>query len=80
MEASSWLHCPGLTVPPPPSPNDRLQPRSTQKRAKLEDNIIKHEDEVDELADVAGPVIGIVDDVVDGVILWLRRILNVPAF
>lgn len=51
-----------------------------QKRAKLEDGMVKHEDEVDELIDLAEPVIGKVDDVVDGVILWLRRTLNVPAF
>lgn len=51
-----------------------------QKRAKLKDDFIKQEDELDDLKHVAEPVVGKVDDIVDGVILWLRRTLNVPSF
>jgi len=45
-----------------------------------EDAMVKLEDEVERLRDVARPVLGIVDDVVEGVVVWLRRLLNVPSF
>ena len=55
--------------------------RLLQKRVKLEDDdMIKEENEFEGLKDVAYPVLGATEHVVDGVILWLRRLLNVPAF
>lgn len=53
-----------------------------QRRIKMEegDAMVKLEDEVESLKDVARPVLGSTGDVVEGVMAWLRRLLNVPTF
>ncbi|KAK6377080.1 hypothetical protein LTR64_000459 [Lithohypha guttulata] len=54
--------------------------RLLQRSVKSEDGMIKEKDELDALKDAALPVLGVTQDTVDGVVLWLRRILNVPSF
>lgn len=52
-----------------------------QQRIKTEDvPLRKAEDELESLRDAARPVLGQTQDVVEGVILWLRKLLNVPLF
>ncbi|KAK5316870.1 hypothetical protein LTR70_006117 [Exophiala xenobiotica] len=53
-----------------------------QRRIKMEeeDAMVKLEDEVESLEDVARPVLDNTDDVVEGVVVWLRSLLNVPSF
>ncbi|KAK5943981.1 hypothetical protein PMZ80_003262 [Knufia obscura] len=53
-----------------------------QRRIKLEeeDAMVKLEDELESLKDVARPVLGSTEDVVEAVVVWLRRLLNVPSF
>lgn len=52
--------------------------RLLQKQVKVEDGL-KLEDELDVLKEIATPVIGESSDIVQSVLLWLRRILNVPS-
>lgn len=51
-----------------------------RRTIKVEGEKIKEENEVEKLRHLAHPVIGSCSDVVDGVVLWLRRLLNVPVF
>lgn len=51
-----------------------------RKRVKTETEMVKEEDDLDQLTEYARPVIGSAVDVVDGVVMWLRRLLNVPSF
>lgn len=51
-----------------------------RRTIKVEGEKIKEENEVEKLRDLAHPVIGSCSNVADGVVLWLRRLLNVPVF
>lgn len=52
-----------------------------RKRVKSENMpYIKEEDESENLRDVAEPVLGQTENVVEAVVMWLRELLNVPTF
>lgn len=67
----------GLLMPGPYNIHFLLRQRV--KKEEDDDSMIKEEDELESLRDVARPVLGQTDDLVEGVILWLRRMLSVPS-